>query len=181
MSPFNHEPIKRHPALAPLSRDHYASLVLAQHLIKAADVDGGFVAERRKVVAEFIDGWRRDIQSHFQDEENLLIPLMTATDRQRMLEDHHAIRNMVEQLGKLRKQIDPDASLLQKLGTALDQHVRWEERDLFCRLQENLTNEQLAELESLTLVLEDSRDRNIVRKADETMKQDSDQPDQKKR
>lgn len=180
MSPFNHQPIKRHDALAPLSRDHYASLVLAQHLIKSADVAGGSAQDRRKVVAEFLDSWGRDIQSHFEDEENLLLPLMAAVDRHRMLEDHGTIRNMVDQLGKLRKQIDPEASFLDKLGTTLDQHVRWEERDLFCRLQNNLTPEQLVELQKLTLILEDSRDRNVREKCNTPLAQEPGQSDQKK-
>lgn len=163
MSASEHPAIVRHEALAPLSRDHYAGLVQAQHLIKAGDVTKSLSVDRRQAVAEFLDIWQREIQPHFQDEEHLLLDLMNDADRKQMLHEHQQVRALAEQLKKLRKEIDPDPDTLTQLGRLLNGHIRWEERQLFNRLQQTLTPAQLKHLQQLTAVLEAGRPRNICR------------------
>lgn len=163
MTSPEHLAIVRHPALAPLSRDHYAGLVQAQHLIKAGDEAKSSSTNRRKAVAEFLDLWQHEIQPHFDDEEKLLLDLMTDSDRQQFLSEHQQLRTLALELQSLRKEIDPNPQTLTQLGNLLNNHIRWEERQLFNRLQESLTQPQLTKLQQLTDMLEQSRPRNICR------------------
>jgi hypothetical protein len=161
MSAYQNPPIQRHVALAPLSRDHYAGLVQAQHLIKAGDVNHSDAIARRAAVASFLDVWAHEIAPHFADEELLLLEFMSPADRQRLLDDHARIHQQAKQLHDQRKQVDPDPATLVQLGTDLDAHIRWEERELFNDLQQSLIPDQLARLQVQTEVLEATRPRHI--------------------
>jgi len=160
MARFKHDPIERHEALAPFSRDHYTGLVKARHLIKAADADA---VARRKAVAEFVDGWDQEIAPHFADEERLLLEVMGDDDRNRILAEHRQLRDFAEQARQMRKQTDPDADLVRRIGQTLDDHIRWEERELFARIQGDLNEAQLAFIQQHTEPIEASRPRNACR------------------
>lgn len=161
MSGFNNAPLSRHEALAPFSRDHYVGLVQAHHMIKASDADA---AARRKAVAEFVDAWDHDIAQHFRDEEKLLADVMQPEDRRHLLDDHAAITELAVQARGLRRQVDPSPAALKRLGSLLEQHIRWEERELFNRLQDQLSSEQIARLQEQTAAIEATRPRNACRK-----------------
>jgi len=164
MKNFEHAPIERHEALAPLSRDHYVGLVQARHLKKAADADD---VARRKAIAEFVDAWDSEIAEHFADEERLLLELADDADGQRLLQEHQQLTDLADQARALRRQTDPDAAVLRQIGQSLDEHIRWEERELFVRLQDQLSDEQLAELGHQTAPIEQSRPRSACRPGSE--------------
>lgn len=117
----------------------------------------------RKAVAEFVDGWDQEIAQHFADEERLLLDVMSDADRDRMLEEHRQLRDFAAQARQLRKQTDPDADLVRRIGQTLNDHIRWEERDLFTRIQDDLNDEQLAFIQQHTEPIEASRPRNACR------------------
>jgi hemerythrin len=160
MPDFNQEPLKRHEALAPFSRDHYSGLVQAQHLIKASEADD---VTRRKAVADFVDVFDNDIAKHFDDEERLLVGRMSSADEQFMLNQHRQIRQDVERIRSLRRSVDPDKNTLAEVGKRLNDHIRWEERELFDRLQNELGDQEILALQKQTSQLEASRPRNICR------------------
>ncbi|MCA9289598.1 MAG: hypothetical protein KDA25_00625 [Phycisphaerales bacterium] len=160
MPEFEHPPIARHDALAPLSRDHYGGLVQARHLIRAADGDD---VARRKAIAQFVDAWDREIAEHFRDEERLLGALMDEADRRRLLDEHARLSALASEARTMRRHVDPDPSALRQLGEALEQHIRWEERHLFNRLQDRLGAARLAELQRQSARLEASRPRHVKR------------------
>jgi len=132
--------MKRAEALQPLSRDHLKSLLAAKRLREAT---GAAQAARG-----FLEFWQTEGRHHFRVEEEVLLPgwaLHSAVDRVavgRMLEEHLAIRR-----GALRAAAG-EASLeeLQELGRLLDDHVRFEERELFPIIEEALTPEDLGRL-----------------------------------
>ncbi len=160
MASFEHAPIHRHDAIAPFSRDHYVGLVQARHLIKSA---GGDAVDRRRVVAQFIDAWDGDIVEHFRDEERLLLPLMNEADQEHMRAQHKQIAELADRVRAERKKVDPVDSLLRELGELLESHIRWEERELFNRLQDDLSAGELDELQRSTASIEDARPRNVCR------------------
>lgn len=160
MSPYKHAPIQRHESLAPFSRDHYGGLVQARSLTKAADGDA---AARRKAVAAFVDAWNREIAIHFQDEERLLLDLMGQQDRERLLREHKQLNEFADRARELRQEVDPDPDTLRQIGETLEAHIRWEERELFARLQNELDDEGLARLQQHTAPIEQSRPRNACR------------------
>jgi len=160
MPSFSHAPLSRHPALVPLSRDHYVGLVQAHRLMKAAAADD---AQRRHALAEFADAWERELVEHFRDEERLLGALMSAEDRARLVGEHARLAELAQQARAARREVAPDATALHALGETLEGHIRWEERELFPRLQRQLNETQLTELQRHTAELEAARPRNTSR------------------
>ncbi|MCC5830591.1 MAG: hemerythrin domain-containing protein [Phycisphaeraceae bacterium] len=160
MPEYVNPPLPRHEALAPFSRDHYAGLVQAKHLKEARDADS---ASQRQVVADFAEAWQREIQPHFNDEELLLPELISVADHRRLLDEHDRISEIVDRVLDKRHDDKPDGQKLHELGTALEAHIRWEERELFPRIQRSITAQRLADLESRTRRIEAQRPRNACR------------------
>ncbi len=160
MPDFTHAPLHRHEALAPFSRDHYIGLMQAQQLRKAADADN---VTRRKAIAAFTDTWNQEIAEHFRDEERLLLGLMREEDRARLLREHKQLTELARQARHLGKEADPDPSMLKQIGEMLEKHIRWEERELFDRLQKRLDEEQLNALRQHTGEIEQARPRKACR------------------
>jgi hypothetical protein len=120
--------MKRDPALVTLSHDHHRALFVAHKLRRAAEPTA---AEAR---AAFLVFWERHGEAHFRLEEDVLLPAYAAHGDPhhpfvaRALCDHVAIRHRAAELAR-----DPTPALadLAALGTALAEHVRLEERELF--------------------------------------------------
>ena len=116
--------MKRSEALAPLSRDHHVALEVALRLRRG---EPG-AAERFRA---FLDA---DGRRHFALEEQLLLEHLTDVERSRMLDDHLMLASARPQ----------DEVGSQALGERLAEHVRWEERELFPRLEADLSEEHLS-------------------------------------
>ncbi len=129
---MTHPPLKRHRALVPLSREHFNGLVQARRLRAAADAGPD---ERRQAGADFLAHWSAEMSDHFDDEERLLGPLLGAADRRRLLAEHARVRALAEQVRIHDARVVPTAECLRALGTLLEEHIRWEEREVFERLQ----------------------------------------------
>ena len=133
--------VKRHPALAPLSRDHHHALVLAQRLRRASEQDAADAAEA------FLEHWIEEERLHFRLEEEVLLPAYAAYGDPdhpaviRTLLDHVRIRSDVD---RLANGAGPD--LLHELGSRLADHVRLEENELFPLVERTLPEPALAVL-----------------------------------
>jgi len=133
--------MKRHPALAPLSRDHHHALVLAQRLRQAGEHDAAEAAEA------FLEHWMEEERLHFRLEEEVLLPAYAAyadPDHPaivRTLLDHVRIRRDIERLAG-----GVDSELLHEVGGRLADHVRLEENELFPLIERTLPEAALAEL-----------------------------------
>jgi hemerythrin-like domain-containing protein len=133
--------MKRHPALAPLSRDHHHALVLAQRLGRAGESDGADAA------AAFLEHWIEEERLHFRLEEEVLLPAFAAYGDPdhpavvRTLLDHVRIRRDVERLAD-----GADPELLHELGGRLADHVRLEENELFPLIEQTLPEPALEAL-----------------------------------
>ncbi|MCW5942080.1 MAG: hypothetical protein KIS66_07595 [Fimbriimonadaceae bacterium] len=129
--------MKRHPALQPFSRDHNVGLVFARRLARGDDAGD-----------EFARLWADELDAHFREEEALLSPLLSEAIREKLLEDHQAIRRLAMDLA------NADLALL---GRLLDAHIRWEERALFPTIEATATEAQLATLARQTAEVEARR------------------------
>lgn len=121
-------PIRRHPALQPVSKEHHTGLMLCFQV--------------RKGVREGIDHARlsayitwfaaEHLEPHFRFEENVLLPLIPADDPMnlRIISEHAALRTF---FGRT----EWNAGLLVSFADLLDQHIRFEERVWFNFLQEH--------------------------------------------
>ncbi|MCC6907145.1 MAG: hemerythrin domain-containing protein [Phycisphaerales bacterium] len=156
MSNSEHPPLTREQVLAPFSRDHYTGLVQSSRLRKAPP-DGAEACA--KLATDFIDAWDREIADHFDDEERLLLELMNDPDRQRLLNEHGQVRDLAARIRAERDRGRSESVTLRAMGDLLESHIRWEERDLFNRLQQALTDEQRRALEAQTAVIDPARGR----------------------
>jgi len=161
MSEFTNPPIKRHEALVPLSRDHFNGLSRAQRLIKSGKGDR---VARHKALAEFLDAWAMEIAEHFNDEERLFIPFLGDSDRERLLNEHNELHELAKEAKELRGEVDPPAERVEHIGVKLRDHIRWEERELFTRLEATIEPAELAKIAQSTAEIEASRPRAADRK-----------------
>ena len=140
--------MKRHPALAALSRDHPHELVQARRLARAADAGP---EERREAARVYVELFFTETVRHFRDEEERLFPAYarhagaTPTLR-RILEEHMQLHGLVR---ALRTQVaggEVDPERVRELGDLLREHVRVEERELFPAVEAALSGDELQEL-----------------------------------
>jgi hemerythrin-like domain-containing protein len=140
--------MKRHRSLYPLSHDHHHALVQALNLDKAGPGDDRTGIQ--EAAARFADFWRSDLQRHFAQEEQIVLPLLTnykaadAAEVREMLEQHAAIARLACELNeKLARPETIEASLLTNLAEYLRRHIRYEEGELFPAVETSVPEEEL--------------------------------------
>ena len=133
------KPLKRSKDLAPLSREHHDGLLFAWK-IKQGLTNGTPIETLCNYTRWF---WANHIKPHFKDEEKVLVKFLPAGNAlvQQMFKEHAQIRDLVISLDK-----EPDSNSLQLLAEFINNHIRFEERQLFAYAEENLTPEQLDEI-----------------------------------
>ena len=147
-------PLKRHATLQPLSREHMGGLIQARSLRQAADRER---AKRLLAIASFLDAWRSEIRAHFDDEERLLLPLVSSPVlRERLLDEHGILRRLAEECERDPEAAANDTDLLRQIGVRLHDHIRWEEREFFEAVQRDHP-EALAALASEASSIEEQR------------------------
>lgn len=130
--------MKRHPALAELSRDHHHALVVARTLRQATP------GRTARAANAFLSFWNADGQAHFRLEEDVLLPTYARHGRPdepaivRMLIEHMIIRRDAELVAA-----GASVSTLQQLGVVLAAHVRLEERQVFPLVEQALSATEL--------------------------------------
>ena len=137
-------PVKRHPALQDLSRDHFTALNRSLQVARA--VQGHPTAwPFPHAFAAFRALWDRDgLPAHFLEEETDLVPLLRAHGAaalaDRLLDEHATLRTGFHGLDAHKPE--------QAAGVAegLRAHARWEEDVVFPWLQDNLSEAQLQDL-----------------------------------
>jgi len=133
--------MKRAVELKALSKDHHRALVMALKAKRAAPASSAAIAELWQELAHY---YSTELIPHFTVEETCIgIPLVVAGENelvQQLHEEHKAIGRYFES-GASRT-----ASELERFGHLLEQHVRFEERELFNVAQAVLSVEQLRSL-----------------------------------
>ena len=142
--------IKRHKALHILSHDHHHGLILAQ-LIKKGSPQYKNLPNTTEGKKDYsIRFYNDELIKHFDDEENILFPVVNGKDDEmdnfieEIIIEHKKIKQLINQL-----ESDEDVeNTLDELGNILESHIRKEERDLFIKIQEILTEDELTALEN---------------------------------
>jgi len=143
--------MKRHPSLHPLSAHHHHALVQALEIRRAGQLPA---AQRRaglqRAAKMFLRFWRQVGRKHFREEEEVLLPAYARRARLdddptvlRMLADHASIRARVEDLEAALAAKRPVETVLVALGQLLHDHVRWEEEQVFPRIEAALSPAEL--------------------------------------
>jgi hemerythrin-like domain-containing protein len=133
--------MRRHTALARLSRDHQHTLAIAQRLRRATPETA------EQAVAGFLAAWELEEKLHFRVEEEILLPAYAARAGTgdpivlTVLLDHLTIRCHAERLAT-----DSSVQRLHALGERLASHVHLEEREMFPLIERRLSDVELSTL-----------------------------------
>lgn len=130
------KPIKRSKQLTPLSKDHHDGLLFAWKIRQGLKRDAGL-----NVIADYVQWfWKNHLQEHFREEEQILAPHLPADNEllQQMFDEHQEIESMVHITENI-----VDEAMLVKLADAIDDHIRFEERQLFPYAEKAISVEEL--------------------------------------
>ena len=145
--------MKRHEALAPLSRDHHEALIVSQLLKKDAPFYKGLPISVEGKVNYATDFFEKHLKRHFEKEEKVFAIVKTIHPEEigllvsELTEEHHALANLFSEIGSKENPIET----MHRLGELLNNHIRKEERNLFPLLQKHCTEEMLEKISQLTV------------------------------
>ena len=145
-----HQPLRRHPNLIPISREHHKILILAQLLKKDVPDYKGLPDTPEGKRKYFLQTFNTLLKNHIQKEEREIIPKISGIDKEldqialEIRAEHQEIINWV--LFFRQSESTPRENDLDQLGRLLEKHVRKEERHWFSRIQMVLNEEALEEV-----------------------------------
>ncbi len=142
--------LKRNKALHILSHDHHHGLLLAQLIIKGSPQYKNMPDTTEGKKDYSIRFYYDELIKHFEDEEKILFPAVKGKDVkidnlfEEIITEHKKIKQLINRL-----ESDEDIeNILDELGSILESHIRKEERILFGKIQEILTEDELTALEN---------------------------------
>lgn len=133
-------PIKRHPMLAPVSRDHHDALLLCWKIKHG--FSKGVEPTQMKMYADRF--FTEHILPHFELEEQWVFTILDKNHEliQRALKEHRRLEDLFTGPHNT-------ADALKAISTELDDHIRFEERILFPAIEAVATTEQLKSIEKV--------------------------------
>ncbi len=142
--------MKRDEALAPLSREHHGTLILAQLLKKDAPVYRELPTEPWDKATYAQQQFEAHIKNHFAKEEEMLDKVKACHETVTVLAgeiiaEHRQLAALFSSLSNT----DDLVNTMDKLAVALQEHIRKEERLLFPLLQQHCSPAQLQEIYEL--------------------------------
>lgn len=132
-------PIKRHPSIIELSRDHHFGLLFCWKIKEG--LQKNISVERINKYISFF--WDNHLSSHFLEEEALLFNKVEDSLCDKAMEEHKMIKDQISSLLTNKNNGQHDYIALADLINA---HIRFEERVLFPHLEVLLSDEQLNEI-----------------------------------
>lgn len=142
--------MKRDEALAPLSRDHHGSLILAQLLKRNAPAYRDLPTEPWEKAKYAMEQFETHIKPHFSKEEEILDKVRDCDASVTVLADE--IKDDHQKLAALFSSLTNSSDLvdtMNKLAVTLEEHIRKEERVLFPLLQQHCSATQLHQIHEL--------------------------------
>ncbi len=133
-------PIKRAKEIQEFSREHHHGLLLGWKIKTGLSKN----VSPKRIIAYINWFWQTHLEHHFREEERLLFPILGNEHPLivEVLNQHAEIENRI-------KNIQASAEFLMDLKTLLDKHIRFEEREVFMKIQEEATQEELQKVEEL--------------------------------
>jgi hemerythrin-like domain-containing protein len=129
-------PLKRHPGLQALSREHHQGLILALNVDKGIKKEVEF-----NRIAKYISvHYEEVLKPHFDFEENKVFTFLPEENKLRKiaLKQHNEINEIVQNLNVLKD--------CKRFADRLRKHIRFEERELFELIQTHVAPEELDQL-----------------------------------
>jgi hemerythrin-like domain-containing protein len=132
-------PLKRSKELAPLSREHHDGL---QYVWKIREglKNGASISKLKQYT---IWSWQQHIKPHFFQEERILLKHMPLDHHLaiRMQKEHENIREFILSLDQ-----DAENTTFIQLCDLLNDHIRFEEREVFAYLEKTLSEKEREEI-----------------------------------
>lgn len=129
--------MKRNENLILLSRDHHFGLLCCWKIREG--IKKNIAYERiRDYIGYF---WENHLSDHFDKEDNVLPEAPEESLQRQLTGEHGEIRKLVKCIGQ-----SGNLQLLSAFASALQSHIRFEERTLFPHLEEMLGNTSLNEI-----------------------------------
>jgi iron-sulfur cluster repair protein YtfE (RIC family) len=142
--------MKRHKALAHLSREHHGALILSRLIQKNAPAYKELPLTTEGKVDYALKFYESELITHFKDEEgvlNLVKRINAELDLliEIILKEHEDLHVKFQSL----RQPSDFIVKLDQLGKMLENHVRKEERELFPLIQEICNEDVMKNIETL--------------------------------
>lgn len=136
---MEHKPIKRREELVILSREHHEGLLLCWKIRTGLSNN---VTEDR-IIAYTIYFYNTFLKEHFAEEEMYVFTLLPENDAMvvKAIEDHDIINGMIKTLDSVRNKKE----WLETFAYELEQHIRYEERQLFGYIEQQAEKTALEE------------------------------------
>jgi hemerythrin-like domain-containing protein len=137
--------LHRDQALQPLSRQHHQGLLVSLLLSKGLKKNLA-----TKPMRDFIlQYWQDDLCKHFEVEEKSLVPIANTYAKlepliTRMLLEHQQIVLLINRINNEARA--EQLETIKEFADKLEQHIRFEERELFEQLQLTLSAEDMSVL-----------------------------------
>lgn len=138
--------MKRDLTLQPFSHQHHNALMGCLLIRKGIDKKAD-----KKILKDFmLNWWQEDLQKHMQSEEKVLLPYLSQHGFNKsylnvILRDHETIRLLSERLNVQEE----GYRFYHIYADLVEQHIRFEERVVFRQIQEDFSEQQLAQLHPL--------------------------------
>ena len=136
------KPLKRHPALIPLSQDHHFGLLLSWKIRQGFNRN----VDRQRILEYVVYFVNEHLEKHFQNEEHYLFSYLAKNDllRKEAEGQHEYLREL---FAKMVAAPEVEETDLKDFADSLESHIRFEERKLFPYIQVELTDDDLREFE----------------------------------
>lgn len=136
------KPIKRNPVLTEFSRDHHFGLLLVWKIRQGLKNE----VEPERIINYILFYFNKDLQTHFAEEERLLFDKLSEQSelKRKAVSDHAEIYKLIEDF-RLNK---TGNTLIKQFADKLEEHIRFEERELFNYIQTCLSEKDLTEIAS---------------------------------
>ena len=137
---MENKPIKRNEHIKKLSKDHHSGLLFCWKIRQG--IKHEVATERIKKYAGYF--WSNHLAEYFKEEEVILFSPLKDELVQKAIDDHKQIKHQLDELLD-GSTADPKTGLAQ-LANLIDDHIRYEERELFPHLEKVLSEKQLEEI-----------------------------------
>lgn len=140
---------RRSDALIPLTHDHHHALAQARRLRDASEIES--VTERRSLANDFVNFYFGRAIRHFHEEEELFFaPLIDEPKARdlvvRAVSDHLRMHALVRAVKRQLSEGEADPATLVAISDLLNEHVRFEEQELFPLVEELVPEDDLRDL-----------------------------------
>ena len=131
-----------------ISHDHFTGMMLTQIIRKGNSVNDDFLKNIDEKVNYTIHFYDQELANHFYLEEQILFPLVRGLSEEidgiinRIVDEHQFVTELVKELN-FKTDLE---NKLDRISRVLEEHIKLEERVLFPKIHEALSDNELTAL-----------------------------------